>query len=214
MVSAMDSVFSSSSILRRPPRAFLTASSSCPPARPPISIQRSSRKSRVNRALGGWSPSHLCFYLVDTVQTDDYTLADKKGRNTQLFALWTIGAAETASGKKRDVALLLLSNNDRLIRSGKLAGHYIRSVKAKIGKVPEVDENGVPSGDDRFQVKVGKTLVTWDGHQAADSAPAKGSVEILWTVNDGGEGEGERHPDPHASVGLADGRIAQGRGEG
>jgi hypothetical protein len=141
-------------------------------------------------ALGGWSPSHLCFYLVDTVQTDEYTLADKKGRNTQLFALWTIGAAETESGKKRDAALLLLSNNDRLIRSGKLAGHYIRSVKAKIGKVSEVDENGVSSGDDRFQVKVGKTLVTWDGHQASDSAPAKGSVEILWTANDGGEGKG------------------------
>jgi hypothetical protein len=141
-------------------------------------------------ALGAWSPSHLCFYSMDTVQTDDDILADKKGRKSQLFALWTVSAAETASGKRRDVALLLLTNNDRLIRSGRIAGQVIHEVKAKLGKVPEVDESGVPSSDDRFEVKVGKTLVTWDGHQPADSARASGSVEIDWASKPSGAGKG------------------------
>jgi hypothetical protein len=141
-------------------------------------------------ALGAWSPSHLCFYSMDTVQTDDYILADKKAGKTQLFALWTVSATETTSGKKRDVALLLISNSDRLIHSGKLAGHYIRSAQTKLGKVPAVDENGVPSREDRFQVKVGKTLLTWDGHQTADSAEARGSVEISWATDAGGAGKG------------------------
>ena len=140
--------------------------------------------------LGTWSPSHLCFYAVDTIETDDYVLKDKSGHNSQLFALWTVSAAEAASGKKRDVAILLLVNSGRLVRSGHLAGQEIHEVEAKLGKVPEVDENGVPSGDDRFQVKIGKTLVTWDGHQASDSAQASGSVEIDWASNASEQGKG------------------------
>lgn len=140
-------------------------------------------------AMGSWSPSQLCFYSVDTLETDGYRLADKKGRKTQLFALWTVSGTETASGKRRDVAMLVVSSSERLIRSRKLASHYIRSAEAKVGKVPVVDENGVPNSDDRFQVKIGKTLVTWDGHDSADSVEAKGALETAWATNAGGEGK-------------------------
>ena len=127
---------------------------------------------------------------MDTIQTDDYILADKKGRKSQLIALWTVSATERASGKKRDAALLILTTSERLARSGRLAGQVIRQIEAKLGKVPEVDENGVQSNEDRFQVKIGKTLVTWDGHQAADSAQASGSVEIAWASGGGRAGKG------------------------
>lgn len=140
--------------------------------------------------LGAWSPSHLCFYAMDTIQTDEYLLGDKNGRKTQLLALWTVSAAEAGSGNKRDVALLMLTTNGRLIRSGRLAGQTFREVQAKIGKAPEVDENGVPSGDDRFQVKVGKTLITWDGRQANDSSPVSGSVAIAWATSAGAATKG------------------------
>jgi hypothetical protein len=132
--------------------------------------------------LGTWSPSHLCFYSVDTIQTDEYVLADKHGRKSQLLALWTVSAAEAGSGKKRDIALLMLTNSSRLVRSGRLAGQTLHEVKATLGLVPEVDENGEPSKDNRFQVKVGKTLVTWDGRHASDSAAASGSVAIAWAA--------------------------------
>lgn len=140
--------------------------------------------------LGSWSASHLCFYAVDTIQTTDYVLGDKSGRKPQLFALWTVSAAETASGAKRDAALLVLATSGRLIRSGRLAGQVIREMQARLGKVPEIDENGVPSNDDRFQVKVGNTLLTWDGRQTSDSAEASGSVEVAWAAADAGPGRG------------------------
>lgn len=140
--------------------------------------------------LGRWSASHLCFYAVDTIQTDDYVLGDKSGRKPQFFALWTVSAVETGSGAKRDAALLVLATSGRLIRSGRLAGQVMREVKATLGKVPEVDENGVASNDDRFQVKVGKTLLTWDGRQASDSAEASGSIEVAWAASAAGPGKG------------------------
>ncbi|MGH7497952.1 MAG: hypothetical protein ACREL3_03770 [Gemmatimonadales bacterium] len=140
--------------------------------------------------LGAWSPSHLCFYAMDTVQTDDYQLSNKSGRKPQLLALWTVGAEETGSGNKRDVALLILTTNERLIRSGRLAGQVLREVEATLGKAPEVDENGHPSGDDRFQIKMGNTLITWDGRQARDSSAVSGSVAIAWAASAGAARKG------------------------
>jgi hypothetical protein len=140
--------------------------------------------------LASWSPSHLCFYAVDTIQTADYVLRDKSGRKPQLFGLWTVSAAESASGDRRDLALLVLVSSGKLIRSGRMAGHEIHEIEAKVGKVPEVDEDGVPSSDDRFQMKVGKTLLTWDGHQVSDSALASGTVEIAWASAEGDAGKG------------------------
>jgi hypothetical protein len=118
---------------------------------------------------------------MDTIRTPDYAVrGDKKGKKPQLFGLWTVSAAESGSGTKRDLALLLLASNGRLIKSANGMGHQIRQLEARIGKVPEVDINGVPSTDDRFQVKIGKTLIIWDGHPARDSAQTNGSVEIVW----------------------------------
>ncbi len=138
---------------------------------------------RARPDLGAWSPSHLCFYSLDTIQTADYVLRDKKGRKTQVLGLWTVSGSESGSGKKRDVALMFLTTNGRLIRTGKTVGQPLREMSAKLGKVPTVDENGVPNSDDRFQVKIGKTLVTWDGHPAADSSKVDGSVDIAWAAS-------------------------------
>lgn len=138
---------------------------------------------RARPELGTWSPSHLCFYTLDTIQTDDFVLRDKHGRKSQLFGLWTVSAAETASGAKRDVALLVLATSGRLTRPGKAAGQTLREVELKQGKVPTVDVNGVPNSDDRFQVKVGKTLITWDGHPADDSSRVSGSMDISWAAS-------------------------------
>ncbi len=140
--------------------------------------------------LAGWSPSHLCFYAADTIQTDDYVLSDKSGRKPQMFALWTVSAMETGSGARRDAALLLLATSGRLIHSGHLAGQAIQEAEARLGKVPEVDQDDIPSGEDRFQVRVGKTVLTWDGRQASDSAEATGSVEVSWAASASGSGKG------------------------
>ncbi len=131
--------------------------------------------------FGAWSPSRLCFQAVDTIRTSTLTLGDRSGGRPQLFALWTVAALDPA-GAPRDVALDLLVDSDRLIRSARLAGQVVREARLTVGKVPEVDENGVPSTDDRFQVKVGKTVITWDGRLVGDRTAVPRPVETIWTT--------------------------------
>jgi hypothetical protein len=140
--------------------------------------------------LAAWIPSHLCFYSADSVRTTEYVLRDKGGRRPQLIGLWTVSAAETASGAKRDVALLMVTTNSRLVRSGHLAGQSLHEVTAKFGKV--VNASGEALSDNRFQVKIGKTLVTWDGRRANDSSKVTGAISVAWSSrSDSPKGQGE-----------------------
>jgi hypothetical protein len=131
--------------------------------------------------FAAWSPSRLCFDAVDTVRTDEYTLTDRNGRRPQLFGTWTVLAAGP-NGPPADVALELFSNSDRLIHSARQAGQAVREARLVVGLVPSEDENGVPSSDQRFQVKLGKTVVTWDGHAARDSTAIREPVRRTWAV--------------------------------
>ena len=128
-----------------------------------------------------WSPSRLCFTTVDTIRAKEFSLQDKSGRRPQLFGFWTVLAAQPG-GPPQDVALDLFANSDRLIHSARLAGQELHEARLTVGKVPAEDENGVPSSDDRFQVKLSGTVVTWDGRLAGDSAAVAGPVENTWSI--------------------------------
>lgn len=131
--------------------------------------------------FAAWSPSRLCFTTVDTIRAKDFSLTDRSGRHPQLFALWTVLAAGP-SGGPQDVAIDVFANSGRLIRAARQAGQDVHEAHLTIGKVPAEDDNGVPSADDRFQVKVGKTVVTWDGHLAGDSAAVAEPVQTRWAA--------------------------------
>lgn len=132
--------------------------------------------------FAAWSPSRLCFTMVDTVRTRDFSLTDKSGRRPQLFAVWTVLAAGP-SGAAQDVSLGLFANNGRLIRSARLAGQEVKEARVAVGKVPVEDENGVPSADDRLELKLGGSTVTWDGRLAADSVAVTEPVRSAWAGN-------------------------------
>jgi hypothetical protein len=131
--------------------------------------------------FAAWSPSRLCFAAVDTIRTKDFSLADRSGRRPQLFAFWTVLAAGP-SGTPQDVALDLFASSHRLGRSVRQAGQELHEARLTIGKVPAEDENGVPSRDDRFQVKLRGTVLTWDGRLAGDSTAVKEPVQSSWAV--------------------------------
>jgi hypothetical protein len=129
-----------------------------------------------------WSPSQLCFTTVDTIRAKDFSLADKSGRRPQLFGYWTV-LASGPSGTPQDVALSLFANSDRLIHSARVAQQELHEARLTVGKVPAEDENGVPSSEDRFQVKLSGAVVTWDGHLAGDSASVAQPVTNTWAVS-------------------------------
>jgi hypothetical protein len=145
-------------------------------------LQRSLRDVVADQPeFASWSPSRLCFHAVDTIRTSEYTLGDRSGRHPQLVAIWTVTAAGP-DGVAHDVALDLFVNSQRLVRSARLAGQPVQEARLRVGKVPEEDENGVPSSDDRFEVKLGKTIVTWDGRLARDSAAVRAPLETAWAA--------------------------------
>jgi hypothetical protein len=131
--------------------------------------------------FAAWSPARLCFAAADTVQTNEFTLADGKRRRVQVFGSWTVLAA-APGGPAGDVALKLFASSDRLIGSARKAGHLVREARVAVGLVPAEDENGVPSSDERFQVKVGKTLITWDGPPARASAAVREPWRLSWAA--------------------------------
>jgi hypothetical protein len=130
--------------------------------------------------FASWSPSRLCFQVVDTIRAGTLVVGDRSGRRPKLFASWTVDAAAPGGGA-REVALDLFTNDDRLVRSARLVGQTVRQARLSVGK-PEPDENGVPSTDDRLEVRLGSTVVTWDGRLARDSVPVSEPVVIAWTA--------------------------------
>jgi hypothetical protein len=136
--------------------------------------------------FAAWTPSRLCLYALDTLQGKDFTFADKKGRKPLLFGVWTAAAAPVAGGGRREVALLVLSNNGGLIHSAKTAGAKVQRAKLLIGKATVGEEDTIlaPAAD-RFQVNIGKTVVTWDGRASSDSSRTAGQVQLAWAASAG-----------------------------
>lgn len=164
--------------------------------------------------FASWSPSRVCVLAVDSVSTRDFSYADKNGKHPQLFGLWTVTAAG-AAGAPGEVALSLFSNSGRLVRSARLAGQTVDDARLTMGKVPAVDEEGVPSKDDRFQIKIGKTTLTWDGRPARDSAAMKEAVDIAWAVsgNNGKTKVGKMQLQPPFSRPMVGSLKVDGKGD-
>jgi hypothetical protein len=154
--------------------------------------------------LAAWSPSRLCFHAVDTIRTSEFTLGDRSGRRPQLFAIWTVTAADQG-GAPREIALDLFVSSERLIRSGRLAGVVMREASLSVATVPLDDQNGAPLAEERFQVKVGKTTVTWDGRLVGDSVAVRGPIESAWTMasDRGGQATGQLVMSPTYSRAMA-----------
>ncbi len=131
--------------------------------------------------FAAWSPSRLCFTAVDTVQSDEFRVGDKSGRHPQLFGAWTVLAAGTGASAGH-VALDLFASSRQMIRSARLAGHVVREASLSVGMVPAEDENGAPSSDRRFQVRLGKATITWDGRPARDSGVVREAVKWSWSA--------------------------------
>ncbi len=133
--------------------------------------------------FAAWTPSRLCLYALDTLHAKDFTWANKKGRKPLLFGVWTAAAGALAGGGRSEVALLVLSNNGRLIHSAKVAGAKVHQAKLVVGKAAVGEEDTILAPPaDRFQVQVGKTVVTWDGRASSDSSRTAGQVEMAWTA--------------------------------
>jgi hypothetical protein len=129
--------------------------------------------------FAAWSPSRLCLEAIDSLGTSAFSLDNHDGRHPHLFAIWTVSAADSA-GALHEVALGLFASSSHMVRSARLAGQPVQEARLTVGGVPGEDENGAPRAGRRFQVKLDKTTVTWDGSPAGDSSAVQGPVRLTW----------------------------------
>lgn len=130
--------------------------------------------------FGSWSPSRLCLYFFDTVQVGSTVVRNKNPSKKPLLGFWTVGVAEVASGRPRDLLVDVLGNSGRLERFGKAGGVYVHEVESSVGKVPVVDREGIASTDDQYWIKFRGTEITWDGRLTADRARVQGALSSEW----------------------------------
>ena len=127
----------------------------------------------------GWVPAQWCSIYVDQVKIGDQTLGATNPDlgDTQYLGAWLIGAVpvqETASPTKASYYIgTMRTPNWRIIRLAETSLIPVEYAEPAIGKVPE----GL---DDRYRVEMGRTIITWDGHLAGDSASTAPQANQTW----------------------------------
>ena len=89
---------------------------------------RSRAWCRAGPSSAAWSPSRLCFYGLDTVQTPS-TRSDRSGQHPQLPRLWTVLAA--GLGRRRGTSRSLFANSERSSARPARAGQQLREVRGR-----------------------------------------------------------------------------------
>jgi hypothetical protein len=130
--------------------------------------------------FAAWSPSSICMYYMETVDVGPVRISESNPDKAPMIGMWSIAAADTSGGNQRDYVLRLFTNSGRLERAGELRGLNLRTVRSTVREVIMEDEvAAVPVGT-RYQFKLGKTLLTWDGRNVDDSTRASGQLSSVW----------------------------------
>jgi hypothetical protein len=130
--------------------------------------------------FAAWSPSSICLYYMETVDAGPVRVSEGKPDKAPLLGFWSSATAATAGGAPRDFVLRLFTNSGRLERAGELRDLNLRTVRSTVRQVSmEDDEAAVPVGT-RYQFKLNKTLLTWDGRKVDDSTRTSEPYTSAW----------------------------------
>jgi hypothetical protein len=126
-----------------------------------------------------WVPAQFCSLHLDSVRVGDQSMVAGSAalNDAQFLGAWLIGASPITGGTEATRQSFYLAtfcaSNWHLIRLAEISLIKLQQAKAAAGKIPE-------SAEDRYQVSIGHTVITWDGHLAGDSAWAAPSLDQDW----------------------------------
>jgi hypothetical protein len=123
--------------------------------------------------FASWTPSRLCFYYLDAVQVGTHRVADKK--KPQMLAVWSLAATAQKFGGQRDFVVELLGGKGGLSRAAEASGVSMEEVRAAVADAADTLL-------DSYSVKVGKTLLVWNGRPARDSTRLSRPVLESWSM--------------------------------
>jgi hypothetical protein len=133
--------------------------------------------------FAGWSPSTVCLYYMETVDLGSLRVTERKLDDLPMIGVWSIAAADAAGAARKDAVLKLFTNNGRLERAGQVNGLDLRRVKSSVREIDNEDDPAAPPIGIRYQFKLGKTVVIWDGRRVTDSTPATAPVASRWRAD-------------------------------
>ena len=127
-----------------------------------------------------WVPAQWCSFYYDQLRVGDQSLGDATPDldHTQYLGAYLIGAVPVQEATVPATPSFYIANlrtpNWRWIRLAETSFIKMEYAERSIGKVPE-------GTDDRFRVELSRrTVITWDGHLAGDSAWAAPASEQTW----------------------------------
>jgi hypothetical protein len=131
--------------------------------------------------FAGWSPSKVCVYYAETVTAGPVRVSERKPDKAPMIGLWSIAAMDGA--ERKDLVLRLFTNSGRLERAAGLSGLDLREVRSSVEDVVNDEAPNAPPIGIRYQIRLGKATLTWEGRRASDSTRADGPVAAEWRAD-------------------------------
>ena len=133
--------------------------------------------------FAAWTPSRLCLYYMETVDVGALRVSERDPDKAPMIGVWALAAADVGGGARKDVVLRLFTNTGRLERAGQVNGLDLRTVRSTVRELDNEDDASAPPIGMRYQLKLGKTLLTWDGRRVSDSTRANGPMSSEWRAD-------------------------------
>jgi hypothetical protein len=133
--------------------------------------------------FAAWTPSRLCLYYMETVDVGSLRVSERDPGKAPMIGVWALAAADVGGGARKDVVLRLFTNTGRLERAGQVNGLDLRTVRSTVREIDNEDDASAPPIGIRYQLKMGKTLLTWDGRRVSDSTRAGGPMSSEWRAD-------------------------------
>lgn len=133
--------------------------------------------------FAAWTPSSLCLYYMETVDVGSLRVSERDPSKAPMIGVWALAAADAAGGARRDVVLRMFTNTGRLERAGQVNGLDLRKVRSTVRDIDNEDDPSAPPIGIRYQLKLDKSLLTWDGRPVSDSTRANGPQSSEWRAD-------------------------------
>jgi hypothetical protein len=130
-----------------------------------------------------WTPSTICLYYLEAVGMGSLRVTERDPNKAPMIGVWALAAADAVGGARKDVVLRFFTNNGRLERAGQVNGLDLRTVRSTVREIDNEDDPTAPPIGTRYQLKLGKTLLTWDGRRVGDSTRATGPLSSEWRAD-------------------------------
>ena len=123
--------------------------------------------------FAAWIPSSLCLYYADVLDLGGRRFRSKDPRKRRMIGAWTVTASGQGSGDRQDVVMELFGIGGGLVQAAAYAKVKLSEAQSLMSKVEGTD-------NDLYEVKIGKTRLSWNGRAVGDSTSVRQPIQESW----------------------------------